>query len=908
MTDESGAEAALRAGIEAFLRGSPSDIELAMVGFEQSVAGFATGSMAHAVAQLNLAMTLAARTQGSERDNIARAIALAESGLEHAAALTTDASVGGDQPEYFRTVLQAASLLASLYLRRVDDERAMNIERAHQLLQTVVDMSRQAQDRDSLAQGLNALALVAVQRMIGDRNAHIEAAIAAYDEALGLVADDPELDATVRLNLVGALLVRRAGTTSDNVERAIETLTTVSRAPLAHATLSNVEINLGFAFLQRVAGPAQWNCEEAGRHFRRAQSLSPAGSADHARTEYGLGGSESAIGDLLNDDARRAGALEHYDRAGRIFAALELERDHAAVLNAVAHVNSQFSILTDERVECALDGFTGAIDYYRRTADAAELHRAFGNMGFLLLRAQEWSRAQVAFFSAIDAGEQMFGASFTDRGRHTTAAGISEMYGAAAYCAVQLGQVGSALELLDRGKARVLAENLAVAGSRAAQGRGEPGSGPAALDWRSAARSEIDDARRIDAAVAAGATWHQLMGLLPRGSALVAPVVSPVGGLVLVIPAGQTPSEEHVVRLPGLTYELLDRWMKPSADGGGWSETYAQARADPSADAQAEWDSVIAETTSRLWTELMSHVADKLAELGLRPGASILLTAPGYLSVLPLHAAWRDTDEGPRPFNADWVVSYIPSAGVHSAITRRSSVRTARNASLLLVSDPTEDLPFARLETETIDETWTGASASLVGVRASRAAVLDSLATATHLHFACHGIFERHEPMASALLLATGDRLTVADILSESDLRNADVVVLSACETGIIDTEIAPSEFLGFPNAFLQAGATSVVSSLWAVDDASTALIMKRFYELLLHEKLSPAESLRRATEWVRTATSRELDMAEWWLAAGRATGDAEALARSVDAVRHPNAIPFASPRFWAAFYVSGQG
>jgi CHAT domain-containing protein len=377
--------------------------------------------------------------------------------------------------------------------------------------------------------------------------------------------------------------------------------------------------------------------------------------------------------------------------------------------------------------------------------------------------------------------------------------------------------------------------------------------------------------------------------------------------MVFVVPGGESPSQDHVVELPNLTYDLLNRWLKPSDASRGWFETYAASQTGLEADARAAWDSLITAVTGALWQELMGPVSDKLVALGLDVGAPVMLTAPGILSVLPLHAAWRETNVGPRPFNADWAVSYSPSAGVLAAIDRRSTARPASRASLLMIADPEDNLPFALLESDAIQQIWQSPSTRLGCTSASRTAVLSSTATSTHLHFACHGVFERHEPRSSALLLSGGERLTVEDVLLEMNLTKAELVVLSACETGIIDVDVAPSEFVGFPNAFLEAGANCVVSSLWAVDDASTALIMKRFYELLLREGLSAAEALRQSTEWVRTSTSRELELAEWWQAAGRATDDPEALTNSARAQQYPDEVPYASPEFCAAFYVSGR-
>ena len=110
--------------------------------------------------------------------------------------------------------------------------------------------------------------------------------------------------------------------------------------------------------------------------------------------------------------------------------------------------------------------------------------------------------------------------------------------------------------------------------------------------------------------------------------------------------------------------------------------------------------------------------------------------------------------------------------------------------------------------------------------------------------------------------------LTVKEILQEWKL-NADLVTLSGCETALGQT-VAGEGYIGFAHAFLQAGARSVVVSLWRVEDEATALLMKRFYSNLFGEEnrvegdaqgrttgtgkpvITKREALREAKEWLR--------------------------------------------------------
>jgi CHAT domain-containing protein len=65
-------------------------------------------------------------------------------------------------------------------------------------------------------------------------------------------------------------------------------------------------------------------------------------------------------------------------------------------------------------------------------------------------------------------------------------------------------------------------------------------------------------------------------------------------------------------------------------------------------------------------------------------------------------------------------------------------------------------------------------------------------------------------------------------------------VVLSACETGLIDFREVADEHYGLPTGFLYAGAPTVYGSLWSVNDLSTALLLTNVYERLQAGKSTP--------------------------------------------------------------------
>jgi len=121
------------------------------------------------------------------------------------------------------------------------------------------------------------------------------------------------------------------------------------------------------------------------------------------------------------------------------------------------------------------------------------------------------------------------------------------------------------------------------------------------------------------------------------------------------------------------------------------------------------------------------------------------------------------------------------------------------------------------------------------------------------LHFTCHGKFNISRPMQSALYLARNEKLLLRDIFS-LHLPKCKLVTLSACETGLIDIHNKSDEYVGLPSAFLFAGATHTVGSLWSVYDTSTTVLMVKFYEILKHNKnISIPEALWQSQQWYRT-------------------------------------------------------
>ncbi|HEY9762978.1 MAG TPA: CHAT domain-containing protein [Trichocoleus sp.] len=116
------------------------------------------------------------------------------------------------------------------------------------------------------------------------------------------------------------------------------------------------------------------------------------------------------------------------------------------------------------------------------------------------------------------------------------------------------------------------------------------------------------------------------------------------------------------------------------------------------------------------------------------------------------------------------------------------------------------------------------------------------------VHIATHGAFVPGQVEQSYLVLGDGQRLTISQIdRLGSDLRDVDLVVLSACQTALGGPGADGIEVAGISSYFLAANrASAVIASLWLVNDASTSVLMQHFYSNLA-TGMSKAEALRQA-------------------------------------------------------------
>ncbi len=191
--------------------------------------------------------------------------------------------------------------------------------------------------------------------------------------------------------------------------------------------------------------------------------------------------------------------------------------------------------------------------------------------------------------------------------------------------------------------------------------------------------------------------------------------------------------------------------------------------------------------------------------------------------------------------------------------------------------DALVNLPASKGEVLAADAAFhTGTNTLLIGPSATKSAFKHSdLDKHAIIHLAVHGVANEKHPDRAALILLSDSSTGDDGILEASEIvhlqTNADLVVLSACDTAVGSLQ-GEEGIANLSLAFMLAGAKTVISTLWSIDDTSALYLMKRFYAHLAE---------RSTVAYALTAAKR--DMLKTY---------------------GPQAIPY----YWASFRLDGVG
>lgn len=666
------------------------------------------------------------------------------------------------------------------------------------------------------------------------------------------------------------------------------------------------------------------------------------------------GEEEEGGGDPAASVAR---AIEAGTRAGAVFTREAFPRRWAGVRQMLGTASLVSRSASPDDAARALATMAEALEVFTADAfphDALSTGRVLGLMAF---ERGRWDLAVTGYLRGVEAAEQLRRQTTAEGRRDDILITSVDLFSGLVRSLLSAGRTAEALAAAERGKSRQLSELLAEQSLRPTADLP-----PMLLDELGRARgAELSAGRMLTAAVmrretgAAGtagdagaspatpgdgddAELAELVASLQAareavGRALAAiQAYDPAFALAQAESPPLTPAELHALLPDGRSallslYEANDLYAFVLTEAGVHAEVTSGEETAALQRAIATYRELCADAPDEApgWTG--DPLGDVLGALDVVSRAvatvpahvdRLLLLSHQALHLVPLHALRVGdatlADRFPRG------VVYAPSARLLELAQRRQ--RGAFDT-LLAVQDPASSrpLPATELEVGMVARQFPRPACVLRGPEATRSAVLNApeLTAVNALHFACHGKFDPGSPLSSALLLAGDEPLTLAEVFALR-LGACRLTVLSACETGQVAVGTT-EEYVGLPAGFLYAGSAAVVSSLWAVEDISTALLAARMYERLREsgDPCAPyavAEALSVAQRWLRDSTGGELDA---WLDAHCTAG----LERWRGSVRTSLATrlrgaaaeasgdefgerPFADPYYWAPFIATG--
>lgn len=868
----------------------------------------------------NLAATYRDRLLGNGAENMEMAIQCCEQALQ----VFTLAS---NSAQWATTM----NNLGTIYFLRLQGDRANNLERAIAAYQQVLRVRTPDHLPMDWAGTMSDLAGVYLARIKGERTQNLEMAIDYGERALTVrTRERTPFFWAITMNNLGAVYQNRIrGDANRNLMRAID----IYKSALEVLTREEIPFEwartmtaLGSAYTALQSGDRADNLEHAISVYERALTVRTRESMPRqwALTMMNLA---TAYSDRLMGDRE-----ENVDRAIAYYLEVAEVRNRQAspfewaqlMVNLGRAYEKKLSGDRKQNIELASKAWHQALEVFVADSMPAEHLQVQNGLGMIFFEARHWEQTYGACTAAMAVIDSLYLSSATPEARQSALGQINHIAVRAAYSLAKLGQPARAVEILEHNKARAISEalarNSAALEKATLQDREEFAAARATIasleaEARSASESGAGDFVALSEKL--GAARQQLLRIAERvhtyvpdfmpaafsfadienvatqqQQPLIYLLTSEHGSLALFVsPASTSAPNPQLLFIDEFQSHDLEKILIADQESPYLPGVFSN---DPKVLKQA-LDKVL----PLLESKLVGGLSKKIQESGYNRATLIA----GMLGLLPLANLVSDSV----------CISLVPSARTLQTAHQALGGQEASKEIFLGISNPLPSiapLPFARLEVETIMEMVSKEDRyALFETHATSAALMASLNGATILHFACHGSFNIADPLSSSLYLAGDDRLTLRDILDgKFSLSTVRLVILSACQTGLVDVQQVPDESVGFPGAFLQSGVAGTISTLWPVNDISTALLLIQFYKLILKEHVEPPLALLKAQQWLRRATAKDLNLDEYWekcfIDSGRSDKAAFRWWRYY--AKNIEERPYAHPYYWMPFVYTG--
>jgi CHAT domain-containing protein/tetratricopeptide (TPR) repeat protein len=575
--------------------------------------------------------------------------------------------------------------------------------------------------------------------------------------------------------------------------------------------------------------------------------------------------------------------------------------------------------------DAAMPFFEQALAIEQELGDAPGEAITWSNMGYARRKQGQLEQALNAYSRSIALRERLRADVSAEELRSSLAASWRSIYEAAALLQLQLGKPEDAYATAERARARSFLDQLA-------SNRLDPrqGADSELMAQETALRAELV---RLDRRL----EQERIKPSGERDAAVVRAVADQLTARqrdyddLLVRLKLSNPQYAALVSADPLPLAEVQKLLRPEWTLVSYFVTGEQTLAFVIR--RDSFEAVVLPVTAERLGEAVKAYRDHLALLdGTEPPAlaqlSAWLIAPlkdklitpvvgiaphDMLHYLPFAALLSSDSPGPdrngsqreRYLSEDHALFTLPSASVLPYVTGRGEIAsplpdaadargTAIAPALVIAQPRAEGLPplrFAEQEARAIAALY--GVQPLVGDAATEVAFRSQAPDSRLIHIAAHGQLNTKSPLFSRLFLAStaedDGALEVHEVYS-LDLRHTDMVTLSACRTQL-GSQSDGDDIVGLSRAFIYAGASTVVASLWSVDDEATASLMKAFYTHL-RDGMGKAEALRAAQSDLRRDEAHPQWAHPFYWAAFVLMGDPGTISAEAPVSRIPTWIP----------------
>ncbi|WP_377474071.1 MAG: CHAT domain-containing protein [Microcoleus anatoxicus] len=757
----------------------------------------------------------------------------------------------------------------------------------------------------------NNLASAYSDKITGNKAENLDEAIRCFQLALEVTtrADFPQDWATTQNNLAIAYSDKITGNKAENLDEAIRcyqlALEVRTRAdfPQDWATTQN---NLAIAYSDKITGNKAENLDEAIRCYQLALEVRTRADfpQDWAKTQNNLA---NAYSDKItgNKAENLDEAIRCYQLALEVRTRADFPQDWAKTQNNLA--NAYSDKITGNRAKNlneAIRCFRLALEFRTPTTLPLDCLQSGRNLGNFAFNKGLWKIAIEGYAAAILAVEKSRSWSTTDASRQQIIADSIDVYQNIIQAYINSGNLNKAIEYVDRSSSKRLVDLMAsndlyTDGEIPSQVReylqqydniqalidtgrkplqGDTNSSQQPTDKRSFALTR-------DALEAATATienleaqkqqiWEQMRRLDPvlAGEIQVTPLDFPTIQQLIekpktaIINFFTTDNDTHIF--------IIYKDKKPqlhTCTGFGY-QTLRELVVD-------EWlTPYLNKKRDGIWYAKISEFLQQLAEkMQIHTLVETYLNGIEELIIIP-HLYWHQIPFAALPLAVPTPVNSQPSANQSSGMIRylgdKFRLRYVPSSQILqycqqrpplsqinygTVENPDSTLPNAEFECEKIAKFYNiPANQRLKGREKATVNNYRQLAKKVQvLHSSHHASSRLDSPLESVLILADGN-ITLGQIMSPGfRLPNLSDVFLSCCETNLGIAGIS-DDILSLSTGFLCAGARSVVSTLWSVDDLATALFSIFYYQY--RQRLNRPEALRKAQNKLRNLPGKTLE------------------------------------------------